>query len=1188
MHFGVFMTGECVGVLEHFKALSPNHVYFLTSKVVVMRGYEYYAQGRLEAYSWDRTRTALSAIVRGSLRYTVRVTADQGALAYSCNCPGWSQATQCKHVICVLVTTLNLLKPDTFKIPHINVNRRDLLERQLMAGSKSPSSTPTPNSPGPAKFEVTLGIRDGRGEVMISNHGVLCQSVLGMPTELALLLRSIQDPAWSTHEGIQNFLNHHGHRHPLFVETGQERIPVEWYPSATYTTKTELNLVGDEVRIAARCVRYGEVLESALTVMGFVVDVKARRLSPLEYEGGWQAYDVLYEQSRRAEFIRPHDLLNGPLIVAKEPLPVKAGQGIVKDKRQDMPRPAFTIPAHGFLQLQCDVPLPEKARMFWGILLKVDGKEVPVPDLLSPEQQPGYDYRLTLVKERQATGVPLLDEEVVVLRAECWLGNSHTSPSLPVFSLFPFLNQSPSVSNGMKTRKRRALIYDTLLSVWQMKKPVEIRKAIKTCLAQDEFNAFKLRAEADSLLHRFTEPVLVPSVRLVIHQGQWCLVPNDWAKEATLYAVPYQIFGEQAFEHMQQHDEMRLPPTVVYPLLPELFARLQEAGVTLYFQDAPVVTSHWECSVDARRPASIDWFELHPEIICDGVRVEPKDLEKILQQGGLVQSDGGLRIIDPQTQAMLRALASLTTRPSSKPGVWEKKTVVQVPKLQILDWVALRGQGVTVHLPPEDEALIDRLLHFDRIDPIPLPQKLQATLRHYQEEGYHWLAFLYQHRLGACLADDMGLGKTLQAMSVLAGIKEGLVTAPEPIQGPHLVVLPPSLLFNWEHEIKRFYPDLTVRSYTGKERSTEFAEADVVLTTYGLVRRDIDVLETIRFNVIVFDEAQAVKNIVARTTGAARRLQGYFKCVMTGTPLENHVGEYYSLMDLCVPGLLGDYEDMRAKMKAPSPLVLDMIMHRTRPFVLRRTKSQILKELPPKVETDIYLELTDRQKILYQQTVTTIRTTIAAAYQTKTSAQARVIALTAILKLRQICLSPRLLTPTSTEPSPKLTCLLDRLRELMDEGHSALVFSQFTSFLDVVEEAFGTHDIPFVRLDGSTPTQKRKKLVEQFQEGSTPSVFLLSLKAGGQGLNLTKASYVFHLDPWWNPAVENQASDRAHRIGQHQTVSIMRLLMRHTIEEKMMELKQKKLELYHAVLEGAAHRGGGTGLSQKDFEFLLE
>ncbi|MDR4493170.1 MAG: DEAD/DEAH box helicase [Nitrospirales bacterium] len=1182
------MAMEPFGVLKHLNAISPNQIYFLAPKAVVMRGYEYYAQGRLEAYSWDRTRTALSAIVRGSLRYTIRLMADDGMLAYTCNCPAWTQTDQCKHVICVLLTSVNLLNPDTFRMSHrSNISRRDLLERQLLAGGKATSAS-MPSLPIPAQFEVTLGTREGRGEVMITNHGVMCQSVLGMPAELALLQRSIQDPAWSTQEGLQNFLNHHGHRHPLFVETAEERIPVEWTPSTIYTTKTELNLVGQTVTITARCVRYGEMLESVHTIMGFVVDMTTHRLSPLEYEGGWQIFDLLYDQGRRAGFIRHQDLLNSPLTYSKDPIAPGMHGGRSGDKRQNEARAPFTIPVQDFLQLQCDIPLPDKTRIFYGIALKVDGKDVPVPEPMELDQQSGYDYRLTLVRAKRASGDFLADQETAVLRAECWLGDSRTSPSAALFSVFPFMNQSTAVSSGLKARKRRTLLYDTLLTLWCLKKSADVRKTIKACLAHEEFGAFKLRAEADTLLHRFSEPALIPSFRLAIDRGQWCLIPNDRARETALYAIPYRLFGSQIFEEMHTHDEMRVTPGTLYPLLPELFALAKEAGLTLYFQDAPIVTSQWECSVDARRSSAIDWFELHPEIMCDGVRIEAKDLEKILQQGGLLTSDGGLRIIDPQTQAMLRALSSLTGKPQAKPGVWDKKIIVQVPKLQILDWVALRRQGVTVHLPPEDEALIDRLLHFERIEPIPLPQRLRATLRHYQEEGYHWLAFLYRHRLGACLADDMGLGKTLQAMSVLAGIKEGIITAPERLQGPHLVVLPPSLLFNWEHEIKRFYPDLMVQSYTGKERTTAFSEADVVLTTYGLVRRDIDVLEKTRFNVIVFDEAQAVKNIVARTTGAARRLKGYFKCVMTGTPLENHVGEYYSLMDLCVPGLLGDYEEMKGKMKAPTPLVLDMIMQRTRPFVLRRTKTQILKELPAKVETDIYLELSDRQKVLYQQTVATIRTTIAAAYQTKTSAQARVIALTAILKLRQICLTPRLINAASAEQSPKLLCLLDRLRELIEEGHSALVFSQFTSFLDVVEEAFGAHGIPYVRLDGSTPTLHRKKLVQTFQEGSAPSVFLLSLKAGGQGLNLTKASYVFHLDPWWNPAVENQASDRAHRIGQNRKVSIMRLLMRHTIEEKMMELKQKKLELYHAVLEGAAHHGGGTGLSQKDFEFLLE
>jgi non-specific serine/threonine protein kinase len=636
------------------------------------------------------------------------------------------------------------------------------------------------------------------------------------------------------------------------------------------------------------------------------------------------------------------------------------------------------------------------------------------------------------------------------------------------------------------------------------------------------------------------------------------------------------------------HDAMTLPQDVLYAGLPECYAKTVEAGIELFIQDKPVATAQWDCSVDARRPPTIDWFELRPEIMCDGVRLEAHEIQTILERGGLMEVEGQVRIVDQNTQEILRAFTALSSPRASHKSSDEKPVVVQVPKLQILDWVALRKRGVRVMLPPEDDALVERLLNFDRIEPRPLPKKLKATLRPYQQEGYRWLGFLYQHRLGACLADDMGLGKTIQAISLLAGIHEGIIESTHAQQGPHLVVLPPSLLFNWEQEITRFYPDLKVHSYIGKERQTDFAHADVVLTTYGLVRRDIAILEQMAFHVILFDEAQAVKNIVAGTTGAARRLKGHFKCVMTGTPLENHVGEYYSLMDLCVPGLLGDYDSIKGKLKSPSADLLNTIMQRTKPFVLRRTKAQILKELPPKTETDIYLELTDRQKALYQQTVASIRSTISSAYRTKTASQARIIALTAILKLRQICLSPRLIQEDSADTSPKLVCVVERLQELMDEGHSALVFSQFTSYLDLVEQEFHVHHIPYVRLDGSTPTATRKKIVQEFQDAKKPFVFLLSLKAGGQGLNLTKASYVFHLDPWWNPAVENQASDRAHRIGQKQKVSIMRLLMRHTIEEKMMALKQQKMELYDAVLEGAAHRAGGASLSQKDFEFLLD
>jgi non-specific serine/threonine protein kinase len=319
-----------------------------------------------------------------------------------------------------------------------------------------------------------------------------------------------------------------------------------------------------------------------------------------------------------------------------------------------------------------------------------------------------------------------------------------------------------------------------------------------------------------------------------------------------------------------------------------------------------------------------------------------------------------------------------------------------------------------------------------------------------------------------------------------------------------------------------------------------------------------------------------------------RRLQGLFKLTMTGTPVENHLGEYFSVVDLAVPGLLGEYDRFRPLIKSGAAADLDVIIRRTRPFVLRRTKEAVLPDLPPKIETDIYLDMTEEQKTLYQKTVELVRQTVEEAYQTKIASQAKIIALTAILKLRQICISPGLADLNRNHVSPKMDILIEQLRELMDENHSSLVFSQFTSVLYILGEMLDREGIGYLRLDGSTSAAKRKTLVEQFQTSKEPSVFLLSLKAGGQGLNLTRASYVFHLDPWWNPAVENQASDRAHRIGQKSKVTITRLLMRHTIEEKMMELKTRKRALYEAILQDGAMGSKGAAITRDDFVFLLD
>ena len=765
--------------------------------------------------------------------------------------------------------------------------------------------------------------------------------------------------------------------------------------------------------------------------------------------------------------------------------------------------------------------MPKQAdRVLDDLMLKIDGQDVSVQRLALHPSGIAPSCALILKPPSKDADYASLSW---TLQAQCRRGDAQFAPSVSTFGCILALEQGRAVSSALRAKKRKAVLYDTFFRLLSVREAKERDQRIKTAIGMEDWSR-AVSDEAVQWLKQSLSGYARQDVRLRICVGRWELQPVDKVREVLLYRIPFEVFGPEVFRGMRRCDEMTIDALLLFQRLPALLETLTTAGIELLYEDKPLQASTWDCSVHVdrgdREGAGIDWFEIRPEIRCDGVALSETEWRSALQQGGLIDVKGGLRVLDSQTLERLRAIFELTGEAQVNRGATQ---IVRVPRLQILDWLALREQGIVVSLPAEDEALLARLLGFTRIAVQPLPKGLRATLRPYQQDGYAWLAFLYEHRFGACLADDMGLGKTLQAICLLAAIQEGLIKTSSGVKGPHLVVVPTSLLFNWEQELARFAPGLKVHAYSGSERTLDAQDGEVVITTYGLVRRDIDILERMAFHVIVFDEAQAVKNILADTTGAVRRLRGRFKLTLTGTPLENHLGEYFSVIDLCMPGLLGEYDRFKPQLKRVEGRALERLLHRTRPFILRRTKAEILHDLPPKIESEVFLDLTDRQKALYQQTVAQVRSTIDEAYRTKTSGQAQFIALTAILKLRQVCLSPRLLTNRADESSPKVNFLMGRLQVLLDEGHSALVFSQFTSFLDIVQESCVRHEIPYHRLDGSTAAVARKGRVAAFQTGEQPSVFLLSLKAGGQGLNLTKASYVFHLDPWWNPAVENQA-----------------------------------------------------------------
>ncbi len=1191
----------------------------MASKESVVRGYDYYRQYRLQHYAWSPDRATLTAWVQGqrSRPYAVSFSLDEGGLTAVCDCPAWDPDRLCKHVMCACFTTKNLLSPEAFRLPWFEERRRDVLATELLGPQNQDRHDGALASTVGLEIVIdaghdppSLSLRcDGRKVDWSSGWGPRRR----LPPELVPLLHASPFTFGYGEDPLLRYLRHDRGAYPLILETRKEAFPLRWEPSVKCLCKTALEVIEDQVTIRAVCLVDGIELKRFVRFRSFVADLDGGRLLYMEDEGGWNPWLAF----RRCldihdPFLTSEGTIGGEVRAVL--LPDQSGVRLWQSLSEKL---ALTLPLREFQTTQIDVILQHLDRVMGDLTLKVNGqaqsslRREPVPEAKAPV------YRLVLVpppasddrtrppqaeflshppapsRPRPALcprDAPLLDRPTAPyrLRAECRWGDLSTAPSASVFGFFPYLEQAPTLSAPLRARKRKTALYEAFFTLLSVTDPKERTQRIKVALGGADFRSRAVVSEAQGILRDALAAFSREDLRLRIHAGRWELQPVDKAREALLYRIPAEVFGTEIFRGMQRCDEMTVDGEILFQRLPELLEKLTAGGIQLLYQDKPVQPSRWDCSLDVERGAGgatgIDWFEIRPEIRCDGVVLDEAEWRAALRHGGLVNTERGLRVLDGGTLERLRAIVGLTEQATS---TREAAQIVRVPRLQVLDWLALREQGITVSLPAEDEAVLARLLGFEQITTPPLPRGVQARLRPYQQDGYGWLAFLYEHRFGACLADDMGLGKTLQAICLLAAINEGLIRPPAGVRGPHLVVVPTSLLFNWEQELARFAPGLKVHVYSGGERTLDAADGEVVLTTYGLVRRDIDVLERAAFHVIVFDEAQAIKNIHADTTGAVRRLKGHFKVAMTGTPLENHLGEYFSVIDLCLPGLLGEYDRFKAELKRVQGGGLTRLLRRTRPFILRRTKAQILRDLPPKIESEVFLELTDRQKALYQQTVAQVRSTIDEAYRTKPSAQAQLIALTAILKLRQVCLSPRLVTKREEEPSPKLNFLMEKLAVLLDEGHSALVFSQFTGFLDLVQDACARHAIPYNRLDGSTAATARKARVRAFQAGEQPSVFLLSLKAGGQGLNLTKATYVFHLDPWWNPAVENQASDRAHRIGQQRAVSIVRLLMRHSIEEKMIALKQRKLDLYEAVMGGTVRGVGQRVLTRADFEFLL-
>jgi superfamily II DNA or RNA helicase len=462
--------------------------------------------------------------------------------------------------------------------------------------------------------------------------------------------------------------------------------------------------------------------------------------------------------------------------------------------------------------------------------------------------------------------------------------------------------------------------------------------------------------------------------------------------------------------------------------------------------------------------------------------------------------------------------------------------------------------------PPKLARLAPLFGQFDGIPRSPLPDGLRATLRPYQEQGVDWLAFLRDAELGAVLADDMGLGKTLQTICVL--------------RGRALVVCPKSVVHNWIDEITRFRPGLRAAIYHGPKRQLDRA-ADVTLTTYAVLRLDAELLAEESWDVVVLDEGQAIKNLGSQTARAAFGLKGKSRVVLSGTPVENRLEELWSAMHFANPGLLGGVTDFQERYVNPiaagNPEAASRLRAKIRPFVLRRTKREVLPELPPRTDTVLHVELDDAERSVYEAVRIATRKSVADKLAAGGGALA---ALEALLRLRQAACHAGLVPGQRAETSSKIERLVAALEDAVAEGHKALVFSQWTSLLDRVEPHLRTANIRFSRLDGST--RDRAAVVREFQGEGGPPVLIVSLKAGGTGINLTAADHVFLLDPWWNPAVEDQAADRAHRFGQERPVMVYRMVAKDTVEERILGLQERKRGVAAVALGDAGQAGGIT------------
>lgn len=577
--------------------------------------------------------------------------------------------------------------------------------------------------------------------------------------------------------------------------------------------------------------------------------------------------------------------------------------------------------------------------------------------------------------------------------------------------------------------------------------------------------------------------------------------------------------------------------------------------------------------------SGIDWFDVNTLVNYGDQEVSFKDIRRALKKKEryIKLADGTIGQIPEEWIERYKHLFSLGE---------ETEQGVRLSNQHVTLIDQLMGESDRFQTDLEFKRRSQLLRDFSGITPRDLPKGFVGDLRPYQKAGFDWLHFLHEYRFGGCLADDMGLGKTVQALVFFQSLREG-----EHPEAASLLVLPKSLLVNWQREAARFTPELRWYEYFKNDRTKDpsfFDAYDLIITTYGVMLRDIDILRKYQFHYILLDESQAIKNPLAQSAKAARLLNTDHRLVLTGTPVENSTYELWSQFAFLNPGLLGNLEYFKEQFSIPiekrgEEKAAQFLRKMVYPFILRRTKDQVAPELPPRSERFLYSDMEPAQRKFYNRTRDYYRGVLMGVIEREGMNDARMKILEGLLRLRQICNHPKLVDDQFRGVSAKFELLISTLETLRAEGHKALVFSQFVEMLKLVRHELDLRHIPYTYLDGQT--RNRQDRVDTFQNDLNVPFFLISLKAGGTGLNLTAADYVIHIDPWWNPAVEMQASDRTHRIGQQKPVFVYKLIVRDSVEEKIVLLQERKMNLVDQLI--ATDSGFFKSLSSEDVKVLF-